>query len=71
MDLTIGSERSTTGVFALDIPIRVSGPFSSPSVSPAQWSAQGRAQLAAADSLSALPPVLREWARRYPCGPGR
>lgn len=70
-DLTIGSEASTTGLFALDIPVRVSGPFASPSVSPAQWSPQGRAQLAAADSLSALPPALREWARKSPCPPAR
>jgi hypothetical protein len=70
-DLTIGSEAKSTGIFALDIPIRVAGSFGAPVVTPAQWTAQGRAMLAAADSLSDLPPALREWARRYPCPPSR
>ena len=68
-DLTVGSEARTTGVLALDVPLRIYGPFGSPTVRPAQWSAQGRAQLAAADSLSALPSALRDWARRAPCPP--
>ena len=68
-DLTVGSEARTTGVLALDVPLRIYGPFGSPTVRPAQWSAQGRAQLAAADSLSALPSALRDWARRSPCPP--
>jgi uncharacterized protein involved in outer membrane biogenesis len=70
-DLTIGSEAKSTGLFALDIPIRVAGSFGAPVISPAQWTAQGRAMLAAADNLSDLPPVLREYARRYPCPPSR
>ncbi len=70
-DLTIGSEARSTGLFALDIPVRVSGAFGAPIVTPAQWTAQGRAMLAAADSLSHLPPALRDWARRYPCPPSR
>jgi uncharacterized protein involved in outer membrane biogenesis len=70
-DLTIGSEARSTGLFALDIPIRVAGPFGAPAITPAQWSAQGRAMLAAADSLSQLPPALRDWARKYPCPPSR
>jgi uncharacterized protein involved in outer membrane biogenesis len=71
LDLTIGSEAKSTGLFALDIPVRVTGSFGSPSVAPARWSPQGRAALAAADSLSHLPPALRDWARRYPCPPSR
>jgi hypothetical protein len=70
-DLTIGSEAKSTGLFALDIPIRASGSFGAPIITPAQWSAQGRAMLAAADSLSQLPPALRDWARHYPCPPTR
>ncbi len=71
MDVTIGSESRSTGFFALDIPVRVSGSFASPSVSPATWSPQGRAALAAADSLSALPPSLRAEAQRHPCPASR
>ena len=66
VDITIGSESRSTGLFALDIPVRVTGSFAAPSVSPAQWSAQGRAALAAADSLAALPPSLRAEAQRHP-----
>ena len=68
-DLTVGSEAQTTGALALDIPVRVHGSFGSPSVEPAQWSAEGRAQLARADDLSHLAPSLREMARRHPCPP--
>ena len=68
-DLTIGSEAHTTGALALDIPVRVHGSFGSPSVEPAQWSAEGRAQLTRADDLSHLAPSLRELARRHPCPP--
>jgi hypothetical protein len=67
MDVTIGSESKTTGLFALDIPVRVSGTFAVPVVSPAKWTAQGRASLAAADNLSRLPPAQQAFARRYPC----
>jgi uncharacterized protein involved in outer membrane biogenesis len=69
MDLTIGSESRTTGVFALDIPVRVSGSFGNPDIRPAKWSPQGRALLAAADDLSQLPPALQAMARRHPCPP--
>lgn len=68
-DLTVGSEAHTTGALALDIPVRVHGSFGSPSVEPAQWSAEGRAQLTRADDLSHLAPGLREMARRHPCPP--
>ena len=69
LDLTIGSEAGTTGFFALDIPVRVSGAFASPDVRPATWTPQGKALLAAADDLGQLPPALREMARRNPCPP--
>ena len=70
MDVTIGSQSKTTGIFALDIPVRVSGTFSTPIVSPAKWTAQGRALLAAADNLGHLPPAMQAFARRSACSKG-
>ena len=49
-DLTFGTKSRSTGLFALDIPIRVSGSFASPIVRPASWTASGRAAFAAADA---------------------
>jgi len=70
-DLTIGSEAKTTGFFALDIPVRVSGSFASPGVAPARWSDGGRALLAATDTVGHLPPGMRDLARRNPCSSTR
>ena len=67
VDLVIGSVSSTTDFWALDIPVRVSGSFASPSIRPARWSADGRARLAAADNIAPLPARLRDFARRNPC----
>ncbi|PZW38998.1 uncharacterized protein involved in outer membrane biogenesis [Humitalea rosea] len=67
MDLVIGSQSETTGFFALDVPVRVSGAFASPSILPAEWSAEGRAQLAAGDDMAPLPPELRRHAQSNPC----
>ena len=67
MDLVIGSVRSTTDFWALDIPVRISGSFASPSIRPARWSEDGRARLAAADDVAPLPARLRDFARRNPC----
>ena len=67
MDLVIGSQRQTTGIFALDVPVRVSGSFADPEILPAQWSGTGRARLAAGDQVAPLPPALRDFARRSPC----
>ena len=67
LDMTIGSESASTGLFALDIPVRVSGPFANPGVSPAQWSASGRAQLAASNAMVGLPPGMQAVARRNRC----
>ncbi len=66
-DLTISSESATTSSFALDVPVRVSGPFADPTVRPARWSAAGRALLAAGDDVSRLLPDLQPFARRSPC----
>jgi hypothetical protein len=67
LDLVISSQRDTTHFFALDVPIRVSGSFSDPDILPAEWSRQGRAQLAAADDVAPLPPALRDTARSNAC----
>lgn len=67
LDLVIGSHRQTTGSFALDIPVRVSGSFEDPGVQPAQWSSAGRARLSAPDHTAPIPPALRDYARRSPC----
>lgn len=67
LDLIFASHRQTTGSFALDIPVRVSGSFADPDVQPAQWSTAGRARVSAGDQNVALPLALREYARRNPC----
>lgn len=67
LDLVIGSVRSTTDFWALDIPMRVSGSFADPDIWPARWSADGRARLAAADDVAPLPARLRAFAQRNPC----
>ncbi|MDB5374582.1 MAG: hypothetical protein JWP04_3224 [Belnapia sp.] len=67
LDLVIGSQRESTGFFALDIPVRVAGSFADPSIRPAQWSAEGRERLAAGDAVAPLPAALRSFAQRNPC----
>jgi hypothetical protein len=64
-DLTIGSQPASTGIFALDIPIRVYGTFANPTVRPAQWSPANRARVAT--SASRLPPSLLQLVNRNPC----
>ncbi len=67
VDLTVSSASETTSNFALDIPVRVSGALANPSVRPARWSPQGRAQLAESDNVNRVLPQLRSFARRSPC----
>jgi AsmA family protein len=66
-DLTIGSQPASTGIFALDIPIRVYGTFASPTVRPAKWPPASRARLAAATTVTKLPPSLQQLVSRNPC----
>lgn len=66
-NLTFGSQASTTGNFALDIPIQVSGSFSSPHVALASWSANGRSMIEEANRVNALPVGVRQFAMRNPC----
>ncbi len=67
IDVTIASEARTTSLFALDVPVRVSGSFASPTIRPATLSANGRAELSAGDDVSRLLPALQPFARRSPC----
>jgi uncharacterized protein involved in outer membrane biogenesis len=67
IDITVASEARTTNLFALDVPIRVTGLFASPTIRPATLSAAGRAQLSAGDNVSQLLPGLQPFARRNPC----
>jgi uncharacterized protein involved in outer membrane biogenesis len=67
MDLLIGSQEDTTNSFALDVPVRIHGRFDNPDFEPAQWSSQGRAQMAVADNIAPLPPALRSFANQNPC----
>jgi uncharacterized protein involved in outer membrane biogenesis len=62
LDLTVGSQSTTTGDFALDVPFRISGPFGNPNIEPSR----SRPSLATAD-LSRLPPALGIVARQNPC----
>ncbi|CAI9121226.1 AsmA family protein [Brytella acorum] len=66
-NLIFGSQASTTSSFALDIPVQVSGGFSSPRILPARWTADGRSMLAETSRLNALPVGVRQFAMRNPC----
>jgi hypothetical protein len=70
VDLTVGSLRSTTDFFALDIPINVSGPLDNPRVLPAGSSA-ARDHLFSGDELAGLPPAQQAAARANRCLAGR
>ena len=66
-DITVASEARTTGPFALDVPVHLSGSFTSPTIAPATLSAAGRAELAAGDDVSRLLAQLQSFARHSPC----
>lgn len=66
-DLIFSTQGKTTGRFALDIPVRVSGSFSNPSISLAKWSADGRAMLAQSERLNTLPAGVKQFAQRNAC----
>jgi uncharacterized protein involved in outer membrane biogenesis len=70
LDLIIGSQRETTDVFALDIPVQVRGSFENPSIAPAEWSRAARERMAR-NEMAPLPPELRAVAQRNPCYRGR
>jgi len=57
----------TPSIFALDIPIRVSGPFNNPSIGLAGWSARGRELLKAARKANTLPAGLENFSPGKAC----
>ena len=68
LDLTIKSEATSTGVFALDIPLHVSGGFAHLSVVPTIGSAAGWLDTPARNNLAhELPPDLQQLANGNPC----
>jgi hypothetical protein len=64
IDMTIGTQRSTTSVFALDVPVRISGPLANFTVRPALGAALATS---AAGNLDALPPAIQSFAASNPC----
>lgn len=67
LDLTVKTERDSTSFFALDIPVRISGPLDNLSAAPLPGSDEAwlRQPAALAD---ALPPELRKMADSNACG---
>jgi hypothetical protein len=63
MDVTVGSQSSTTSSFALDVPVRISGNMNNPDVRPSS----SRSIAFATANLSQVPPSLRSVAGRNPC----
>jgi uncharacterized protein involved in outer membrane biogenesis len=62
INMTIGTQSTTTSAFALDVPIQISGNINNPDVRPSTRSVV----LATAD-LNKLPPPLRSVVQRNPC----
>jgi uncharacterized protein involved in outer membrane biogenesis len=68
LDITIQSESATTGFFALDIPIRISGSFANPAIDPHFGSADAtRRALANSNPAQGLSGELRGFVERNPC----
>jgi uncharacterized protein involved in outer membrane biogenesis len=68
LDLTIRSEAASTGIFALGMPLRISGPFSKLGVQPAIGSAARWLDAPARDLLAQdMPADLRQLAERDSC----
>ncbi|NHO31304.1 hypothetical protein GOB85_01785 [Acetobacter sp. LMG 1636] len=55
------------GLFALDVPIRVSGSFSNPGFGLAGWSEKGRGLLKSARAISVLPPEIESFTPGKAC----
>lgn len=62
MDLLIGSEAASTGLFALDIPVRISGPFRNLDIGPSRSTPPRRSSLA-----EGFPAEQRALAERSGC----
>ncbi len=65
IDITIQSEAASTGFFALDVPVRISGPFNNLIITPA-LQASNQMPLARSDQLN-LSPELQVLVRSNPC----
>lgn len=64
LDMTIGTQSATTSFFSLDVPVRISGPSTDPSVSPVFG---GSKRLTATGKLDELPPDMRAFASANAC----
>lgn len=62
MDLLIGSESASTGIFALDIPVRISGPFRNLDIGPSRSTPPRRSSLS-----ESFPAEQRALAERSGC----
>jgi uncharacterized protein involved in outer membrane biogenesis len=68
LDVTLQSESASTGFFALDIPIRISGLLANPSIEPElNLDSAFRRNLINNNPTRALSPELRGMAERNPC----
>jgi uncharacterized protein involved in outer membrane biogenesis len=68
LDMTIKSEAASTGIFAMDIPLHVSGGFANLSVVPAMGSSAGWLDATARNNPAhELPPGLQQLADSNPC----
>jgi uncharacterized protein involved in outer membrane biogenesis len=65
LDVTIRTDRATTGFFALDVPVRISGSFADPNIRPA-LQPENRSPVTPID-LGRLPADLQQLARGNPC----
>jgi len=64
LDMTIGTQSATTSFFSLDVPVRISGPVTNFSVSPAFG---GSRRLTATGKLDELPPDMQAFAGANAC----
>jgi uncharacterized protein involved in outer membrane biogenesis len=64
LDMTIGTQSSTTGFFSLDVPVRISGPVTDFSVSPAFGASR---RLTATGKLAELPSDMQAFAGANAC----
>ena len=67
LDMTVGTQSATTSFFSLDVPIRITGPVTDFSVSPAFGASR---RLTATGKLEELPPDLRAFASANACAVG-
>jgi uncharacterized protein involved in outer membrane biogenesis len=64
LDMTIGTQSSTTSIFALDVPVRISGPVTDFTVTPAFG---GSARMNAVGNIGDLPPDMQTVANGNAC----